>query len=238
MTPPVSCPAVAGERGVPPVDQRAVMTNADPGDTRAIYLEAAEQALALIAHQQVAERWPDDSSLLGMTVGQLASHLARSILQVEWFLAADVSDGPTIGAYEYFAGPELTDRESRRNVSVRERSTQTATLGHAAVLGEARLSLERLRRALGGEPRSRLLEAFGRVLLLDDYLRTRVVEILIHCDDLALSVDLPVPGFAPAANTIAIDVLVGAARRRHGDSAVLRALARRERDAVHALRVL
>ena len=51
------------------------MTNADPGDTRAIYLEAAEQALALIAHQQVAERWLDDSSLLGMTVGQLACHL-------------------------------------------------------------------------------------------------------------------------------------------------------------------
>jgi len=33
-------------------------------------------------------------------------------------------------------------------------------------------------------------------------------------------------------------VLVGVARIRHGDMAVLRALARRERDPVQALRVL
>jgi hypothetical protein len=35
-----------------------------------------------------------------------------------------------------------------------------------------------------------------------------------------------------------VTVLVGAARHRHGDAAVLRALTRRERDDVGALRVL
>ena len=41
-----------------------------------------------------------------------------------------------------------------------------------------------------------------------------------------------------SAPVTAIDVLVGVARIRHGDMAVLRALARRERDQVQALRVL
>jgi hypothetical protein len=36
----------------------------------------------------------------------------------------------------------------------------------------------------------------------------------------------------------AIDTLVEVARLRHGDTAVLRALARRERDSVAALRVM
>jgi hypothetical protein len=214
------------------------MTPPAADDARSVYIGAAEHALVLIAHEQVGERWTDDSLLPGMTVGQLASHLARSILQVEWFLDADIGDGPAMGADEYFAGAELVDRESPRNLGVRERSAETATLGHAAVLGEARLSLERLRSRLGSEPPSRRLEAFGRVLLLDDYLRTRIVEILVHCDDLAPSAELPAPAFAPEAGDIAIGVLVGAARMRHGDPAVLRALSRRERDAVQALRVL
>ncbi|MFI9754601.1 hypothetical protein [Streptomyces collinus] len=59
----------------------------------------------------------------------------------------------------------------------------------------------------------------------------------MQLDDLALSVGAhcrtPEATFA-----IAVDVLVAAARDRHGDQAVLHALARRERDALQALRVL
>lgn len=63
------------------------------------------------------------------------------------------------------------------------------------------------------------------------------VELAVHLEDLALSVGVHAP--APeAALAIAIDVLVAAARERHGDQAVLHALARRERDTNHALRVL
>jgi hypothetical protein len=214
------------------------MTSVDPGGIRRIYLDAAEVALALVAHRRVAERWADGSALPGMTVGQLASHLARSVLQVEWFLDGEVGDGAAMGAEEYFAGAELTDRESRRNRGVVERSSETAMRGHTAVVGESRLALERMRRRLGDEPASRRVEAFGRVLLLDEYLRTRIVEIVIHCDDLAVGGGIPTRAFAREASDVAIGVLVGAARRRHGDAAVLRGLARRERDGVQALRVL
>jgi hypothetical protein len=74
-------------------------------------------------------------------------------------------------------------------------------------------------------------------MTLDEYLRTRVVELVIHGDDLASSVGL---AFGPVASdlaTTAISTLVEVARVRHGDMAVLRALTRRERDSVQALRV-
>ncbi|MBC7762607.1 MAG: hypothetical protein H7201_12605 [Candidatus Saccharibacteria bacterium] len=77
----------------------------------------------------------------------------------------------------------------------------------------------------------------GEEIYLDEYLRTRLVELAIHIEDLALSINVTatVPMAAVAA---AVDVLVAVARERHGDIAVLRALSRRERDTVMALRVL
>jgi hypothetical protein len=68
----------------------------------------------------------------------------------------------------------------------------------------------------------------GRRLLLDEYLRTRCVEIAAHLDDLAgsLSADLPIP---TETATVAAEVLVGFAVVQSGPAEVLRALARRER---------
>jgi hypothetical protein len=76
------------------------------------------------------------------------------------------------------------------------------------------------------------------VIRLDDYLATRLVELCVHTDDLAASLELPAPQLPEPATAAAICTLVDVARIRHGDAAVLRALARRERDAVSALRVL
>jgi hypothetical protein len=75
-------------------------------------------------------------------------------------------------------------------------------------------------------------------MLLDEYLRTRCVELVVHTDDIAISVGRPSTDGSPAATAIAVDLLTAAARRRHGDHAVLTALTRRERDASDAGRVL
>jgi hypothetical protein len=60
---------------------------------------------------------------------------------------------------------------------------------------------------------------------------------VVHADDLAVSVGTDLPTLPPAALQIAISTLVDVARQRHGDLAVLRALSRRERDTLGALRV-
>ncbi|MFB8143272.1 maleylpyruvate isomerase N-terminal domain-containing protein [Streptomyces parvus] len=122
----------------------------------------------------------------------------------------------------------------------RARSEETAAAGPEAVADEARAAWQRLSARLTGELADRrvaVLHRPGEEMLLDGYLRTRCVELAVHLEDLALSVGVgtPTPG---AATALAIDVLVAAARERHGDQAVLHALTRRERDVEGALRVL
>ncbi|MGW2471581.1 maleylpyruvate isomerase N-terminal domain-containing protein [Streptomyces sp. NPDC001665] len=210
-------------------------------ETRKAYLLAAEQAVQLLATEGVADCWDEESVLPGMSVGGLAGHLARSVLQVEWFL-----DGPVTGAepvspvyyYARLAGTTVPD--SALNVGVRARSEETAAAGPAAVAEEAHAAWQRLADRLGKEPADRrvsVLHRPGEEMLLDGYLQTRCVELAVHLEDLALSVGARRSAHE-AALAIAVDVLVAAARERHGDQAVLHALARRERDTDQALRVL
>lgn len=213
------------------------MTN----DIRKAYLQAAEEAVRLLATEQVAGGWENESVLPGMPVGGLAGHLARSVLQVEWFLDGPVTGAEPVSPVRYYArlvGTSVPD--SALNVGVRGRSEETAAAGHAAVAEQAREAWERLTQRLDREPADRrvaVLHRQGEEMLLDGYLRTRCVELAVHLDDLALSVGEH-PRTPDAALAVAVDVLVAAARDRHGDQAVLHALARRERDTADALRVL
>ena len=75
------------------------------------------------------------------------------------------------------------------------------------------------------------------MLRYDDYLPSRICELLIHTDDLAVSLGVDPPSPPQEALDVAIGHLVDVARRTHGDRAVLIALSRRERDSVNALRV-
>ena len=176
-----------------------------------------------------------------MTVGALAAHLARGLITVETYLdgpAAEVTV-PPMSAARYFA--ELTataaDLDSTLNVGVRARAAEGATAGSATVLQSFAETLARLEARLGDErPDRRVAVIGGRVLTLDEYLLTRIVELTVHSDDLYASLGEETPSLAGGEVTIA--VLVEVARLRHGDLAVVRALTRRERDPANALRVL
>ena len=67
----------------------------------------------------------------------------------------------------------------------------------------------------------------GEAMLLDEYLRTRCIELTVHAENLALTLGTEAT-CSNAAVAVAIDVLFEAARKRWGDAAVLHALARRE----------
>ena len=212
------------------------------GDIRAVYTAAAAVAVELIERPEIAARWENPSVLDGMTIGSLAAHLARSILQVGWFLDRDITNvAEPVSAVTYYARLAGTmSRSSVLNSGVEARSAETAILGALPVATEARASLERLRVRLPNEDVNRRVAVAhrpGEEIVLDEYLRTRLVELAVHTDDLALSIN--VTATVPmAAISTAVDLLVAAARERHGDIAVLQALARRERDIVMALRVL
>ena len=59
-----------------------------------------------------------------------------------------------------------------------------------------------------------------------------MTEIVIHVDDLALSVGVQTPEFPAEVFAPVRDLLVGLAVRRHGQSAVISTLARSERSQV------
>jgi len=216
---------------------------------RARYLAGARTALELLAARELAERWHDASVLEEFGVADLAGHLALSgVLLVEVLLDAPDPQSPEpITAGQYFAGFEgLDDVDAPLNIAVRERSHAVAVHGREHVLAEATQTLDRLADRLVDEPPRRQVASRGLPITLDEFLRTRCVELAVHVEDLELSVGLgpglsaadPVPDLPDDVVADAVDVLVSAALTRHGAAAVLRALSRRERDTVQALRVL
>ena len=83
---------------------------------RDLYLEVARVTAGLVAHASVAENWDEDSTLPDFAVSGLAGHLARSILQVEWYLDADLPDAELITASQYYAAlVGVTDPNSELN---------------------------------------------------------------------------------------------------------------------------
>ena len=70
------------------------------------------------------------------------------------------------------------------------------------------------------------------MLTLDDFCRTRLIEVLLHLDDVAASVGVARPDTDPEGPAIVIDILIGIARMQHGDWAMLHALARGERRSI------
>jgi Mycothiol maleylpyruvate isomerase N-terminal domain len=209
-------------------------------DARPAFLDAAATAVHLLERPELAGHWAESSVLREYSVAGLAGHLFRGMSTVERYLGEPEPGDAGISAASYFDTViRSADISDPVNQAIRARGEEAAAGGPGVLAGDARATLERLTSRLAGEgPGRHVRVAGGLVMTLDEYLRTRVVELVVHADDLAASVGVaPVPP-QPATGTVAIDVLVGVARIRHGDMAVLRALARRERDTVGALRVL
>lgn len=220
-------------------------------EIRAVFLEAVASVLPLLEAPELAARWEEESALAHFSVQGLAGHLLRATTSVEAYLDRPEPgpDEEVLSAAAYFAaaiysdlgdapstGPDLT---GEFHVAIRARGEETAA-GSPEALAEAwSEAAARLATRLAAETADRRMRVFNNLVIrLDDYLVTRLVELCIHADDLAVSLDLEPPDLPVAASGLAVSTLVELARGRHGDTAVLRALARRERDTVAALRVL
>lgn len=203
------------------------------------FLEVVPPMRDLVA--AAAPRWADDSALAQLTIGALAAHTARSVSVVRRYLDAPVDrDSKVYDAAEYFLSiPGLgDDLETDVNKAVRSRANRLADVGPAAVLSDLDAGAADLSATLGTVEKDRLITVLGgKVMELDEYLVTRVVEIIVHSDDLAASLSAEPPVFTDAALDRATDCLMNIAIRRHGKLAAIRALSRRERDGIEALRV-
>ena len=199
----------------------------------------------------LAARWDEESALDRWSVRGLAGHLLRATTSVEAYLDRP-EPGPeeeVLSASAYYAaaiysdigdapytGPDL---DSSLHTAVRARGEDAAAGGPEALAREWAEAAARLAARLATEAPDRRVRVFNNlVIVLDDYLVTRLVELCLHVDDLAVSLGVDPPPLPASATGRVVGTLVELARARHGDVAVLRALARRERDTAAALRVL
>jgi hypothetical protein len=210
-------------------------------DVRVVFLEVAGAVTPLLRSPALAARWGQESALPRFRVSGLAGHLVRSAILVNDYLdRPEPLAGSTLSAPAYYAAAiDDTDIDGALHTGIRARGEETAAGGPGALFAAWEAATDHLRGRLGGEPPLRRVQVFKDIALsLDDWLRTRLVELCVHADDLAASLGLPPPDLPVAATALAIETLVDLARLRHGDPAVLRALTRRERDDQECLRVL
>jgi Mycothiol maleylpyruvate isomerase N-terminal domain len=197
------------------------------------YLAAAAAAAGLVSDPAVAERWAEPSALTGMSVGALAGHLARQILNIEALLAQGACEDPPIPLLEHYARSAWLGAapDDPSNVTVRESSAAEAAGGPAALARRTTAALGRLAERLPGEPLDQsVLVPWGPwPLTLADLLITRMMEIAVHDDDLACSVGRPTPALPDDVTDTVVVLLARLAVRRHGPVTVVRAFSRAER---------
>ncbi|MGA7271303.1 MAG: maleylpyruvate isomerase N-terminal domain-containing protein, partial [Acidimicrobiia bacterium] len=108
--------------------------------------------------------------------------------------------------------------------------------------GQVRRGWDRARRhveaRLAETDSGMLIEVFGSTMAVDDYLVTRLVELIVHGDDLAFGLGAPTPAFSSDAFAAVLECLWEMARRRAKPMDLVRAMTRVERDQMQALRVL
>ncbi|MDP8928386.1 MAG: maleylpyruvate isomerase N-terminal domain-containing protein [Actinomycetota bacterium] len=200
-----------------------------------LFLELAGIAAHILAGDDVRSRWNDPSALRGYQVGGLAGHLVRAVLTVESYLDAPepAEDRELSTAVDYFAAVLGADDpvDSEFHAAVRRRGAEAAADGPEVLLASlqsatARLSA-RLRETDTAQRRVVVLQDL--TLTLDEYLRTRVVELLIHLDDLAASLGHPFPDVPDSVFRVVAGLLGELASIRAGGLETVRSLARAER---------
>jgi hypothetical protein len=218
------------------------MDDRSPGPEPVVeaFLASAQHAGDVLACPAVGAGWRSPSALAEMSVGALAGHLFLVLRRVLKHLDEPVADAPEAGAapathvtqathmWESVRVERPEDLDRPLHLKVREDGAHVAGWGWEAV---RRAYADRFAvlstRLRATRPSTVALE--GGRMAFRAYLSTRIVEMLVHADDLAVSVAIhPPPPPADAVDT-ALGLLVDAAREAYGDVELIRAFTRHER---------
>jgi hypothetical protein len=203
------------------------MTDADASDNVGTFLATADVVRVAIADMAVAAAWERPSVLEEQRVSNLCGHLARGTWVVGEYLAA----GPPAGrpdfksAAEYFSllSDRATEKFHRAN---RQREASLVPIGHGELVAMFTDRLAGIAEILRSSAPDRLVAVFaGLVIRLDHYLATRIVEQVVHLDDLARSVGRD-PWPTPQCDALVVSIGAEIGLRRRGPTAMVRALYR------------
>ena len=203
----------------------------------AAFLSAVDLSVDLAARPEVREAWGRESACAGMTVGGLAHHLLKQTGNtVTGLRAAPVAagdDAPLIGLQEHYARAAWVEAapDDDVNVSIREGDNEAAGVVPDVVLELGREWAAELPGLLGAprRPDTIFIAWQGWSLSTEDFLTTRMMEMVVHGDDLAASVGVDTPTYPDDVVRPVLGLLTGVAVRRHGQTAVVRGLSRPQR---------
>lgn len=194
--------------------------NVDRLDTA--FLTAGSIVLELLRRPEVADQWPRPSALSKMSVGALACHLGRQVARAAELLPL-ATDVPPLKSADVHYGRAAWVTASSPDEPVNDRSTDDAegALGYSAMLQRAAGALEVARGQLtaGNAHDVILIPWQGWSLRRDDFLLTRLLEMVVHADDLAVSLGVPTPElpdevFDPVRDSWSGSPCAGTASRR------------------------
>ena len=203
----------------------------------AAFLSAVELSVELAARPEVREAWGHESACAGMTVGGLTHHLLRQAGNTVTGLRTSPEQTPAdvsvIALQEHYARAAWVEAgpDDDANVSIRDGDNEAAQVGPDVVLELGREWAAELP-ALLAAPRSPdtfFIPWQGWALTTEDFLTTRMMEMVVHGDDLAASVGVDTPTYPDGVSRPVLELLTGVAMRRHGQTAVVRALSRPQR---------
>jgi hypothetical protein len=196
-------------------------------------MRAADGISQLVAAPRVAETWEHESVLPGMTVGGLTRHLVSQTECAVEFLriqpppphAPVVSLAELYRRTDWFAAPV----DAPENTSIRDDFNAMAAGGQPHSIAILQRSRTDLPAAIAEAGSTTYVPWQDCSLSTDDFLVVRLMEVVVHADDLAASVGRSTPDFDDEVVHPALALLAVLSARRHGRVAAVRALSRAER---------
>jgi uncharacterized protein (TIGR03083 family) len=213
-------------------------------DLVAAFVHAGDGAAALAHADEVGAAWTSPSALSGFTVGGLVSHLYAALRRLEVAMDDDLPEQPVpVPVAAFYGANRLADEAAPLAgipAAIVEDAEHRAELGHQAVVRRLDEVRQRLGARLPADDPDRpvpVVQVPGGTTSLAGYVRTRIVELVVHTDDLATSVGRSAAPPADAA-AVTIGVLLELGEARVGNLGVIRAMSRAERAGPDDLRVL
>ncbi|MHB1171026.1 MAG: maleylpyruvate isomerase family mycothiol-dependent enzyme [Lacisediminihabitans sp.] len=175
-------------------------------NSAAIFTRSADSFVNLLS-QIGSGQW--ELPGLGMwTVRSLAGHTARAILTVETYLSQEEPGEvtiPTAETYYASASAQFTDP-----ASVEARGVEAGEWLGSDPVGQVSAALARTKDLIESQPPNRIVSIGGMGILLNEYLRTRVLELVVHSIDLSRATGIA-SGLPEAAIVAAATLTAGIA---------------------------